>query len=90
MVLLLVAYDVNTKKKEGQSRLRKVAKTCERYGMRVQNSVFECNVDPQQRYELETKLKDIIKETEDSILFYDLGNNYTRRIEIHGHNPHIL
>ena len=87
MVLLLVAYDVNTQTKEGESRLRKVAKTCEAYGMRVQNSLFECDVDPKQRYELEFKLKKIIEETEDSLLIYDLGNNYTRRIQVHGHNP---
>ena len=40
-MLLVVTYDVDTTNKEGEHRLRKVAQLCERYGMRVQNSVFE-------------------------------------------------
>ena len=42
---LLVTYDVNTTTPEGRRRLRKVAKLCEGYGLRVQKSVFEvvCN-----------------------------------------------
>jgi len=47
-MLLLVTYDVNTQDTAGRSRLRKVAKTCVNYGQRVQNSVFECNVDAAQ------------------------------------------
>ena len=44
-VLLVVTYDVDTTNKEGEHRLRKVAQLCERYGMRVQNSVFEVLLD---------------------------------------------
>lgn len=44
-MLMLVTYDVNTSSSAGQKRLRKVAKLCERYGLRVQNSVFELLVD---------------------------------------------
>lgn len=40
-MMLVVTYDVDTSDTAGQKRLRKVAKICERYGMRVQNSVFE-------------------------------------------------
>lgn len=46
MTLILVAYDVNTETPAGRRRLRRIAKICCDYGQRVQNSVFECWVDP--------------------------------------------
>ena len=45
---LLITYDVETITKEGQKRLRLVAKACKDFGQRVQNSVFECDVDESQ------------------------------------------
>src|SRR6266571_2180227 len=45
MMLVVVAYDVNTESAEGRRRLRRVAKICKDNGQRVQNSVFECWVD---------------------------------------------
>jgi len=47
-MMVLVTYDVRTDTASGQKRLRKVAKICENFGQRVQNSVFECLVDPAQ------------------------------------------
>ena len=47
-MMVLVAYDVNTETPAAQKRLRHVAKLCENRGQRVQNSVFECLVDPAQ------------------------------------------
>lgn len=47
-MLVLVTYDVNTQDKAGRKRLRRVAKKCVDYGIRVQNSVFECVVDAAQ------------------------------------------
>ena len=44
-MLVLITYDVNTETPAGRNRLRKVAKQCTNYGQRVQNSVFECNLD---------------------------------------------
>ena len=44
-MLVLVTYDVNTEDDAGKARLRRVAKQCVNYGVRVQNSVFECIVD---------------------------------------------
>ena len=44
-MLVLITYDVNTETAEGRRRLRKVAKQCVNYGQRVQNSVFECQMD---------------------------------------------
>lgn len=79
-MLVLVTYDVVTKTAAGQKRLRKVAKTCENYGLRVQNSVFECIVDATQFKQLQLALQAIIDEKEDSLRFYQLGNNYKSKV----------
>lgn len=71
--MVLVAYDVNTETPEGQSRLRHVAKVCENRGQRVQNSVFECLVDPAQWVELKRRLIDTVNPEKDSLRFYYLG-----------------
>lgn len=80
-MLILITYDVSTTSSIGQSRLRRVAKVCQNYGQRVQNSVFECVVDATQFAELKIKLKSIINEKEDSLRFYQLGNNHKNKVE---------
>ena len=80
-MMVLVAYDVNTETAEARRRLRHVAKTCENRGQRVQNSVFECLVDPAQWTELRQKLIDKIDPEKDSLRFYFLGKNWKRRVE---------
>ena len=69
-MLVLVTYDVNTEDREGRKRLRRVAKQCVNYGVRVQNSVFECIVDAAQLRMLKKKLSDEIDEEKDSLRFY--------------------
>lgn len=88
-MLVLVSYDVSTIDQAGKRRLRRVAKTCQDFGIRVQNSVFECNVDPAQWILLKSRLLDIYDATTDSLRFYFLGTNYKRRIEHHGAKPAI-
>lgn len=78
---MLVTYDVNTGTKSGQKRLRKVAKKCEDYGVRVQNSVFECVVDQAQFFQLKNELTEIIDKKTDSLRFYQLGNKYKTKVE---------
>lgn len=85
--MVLVTYDVNTMSKEGIRRLRHVAKTCENWGQRVQNSVFECLVDPAQWAALRQRLIDTIKPGEDSLRFYFLGKNWKSRVEHVGAKP---
>lgn len=82
--MVLVSYDVSTIDNRGRSRLRRVAKACLNYGQRVQNSVFECNVDPAQWIALKNNLLDLCKEDEDSLRFYHLGSNWRRRVEHYG------
>lgn len=88
-MLLLITYDVNTETSEGKSRLRKVAKQCINYGIRVQNSVFECVVDAAQARELKFKLTKLIDIEKDSLRFYNLGDKYSNRVEHYGAKPTI-
>ena len=83
-MLVLITYDVNTEGTDGKRRLRRVAKQCVNYGQRVQNSVFECLLDPAQHKMLQSKLLSIIDEEKDSLRFYYLGNAYKRKIEHFG------
>ena len=80
-MLVLITYDVNTETVSGKKRLRKVAKQCENYGSRVQNSVFECILDQAQSVVLKQSLIDIIDENVDSLRFYYLGNKYQTKVE---------
>lgn len=80
-MLVLITYDVNTETVSGKKRLRKVAKQCENYGRRVQNSVFECILDQAQSVVLKQRLIDIIDENVDSLRFYYLGNKYQTKVE---------
>lgn len=83
-MVVLVTYDVSTVDARGRRRLRRVAKVCEDYGQRVQNSVFECLVDPADWTVLKSKLLKLYEPTEDSLRFYYLGRNWRRRVEHHG------
>lgn len=83
-MMVLVSYDVSTVDVKGKSRLRKVAKECQNYGQRVQNSVFEIDVDYGTFLKIKDKLLKLIDESHDSIRFYYLGNNWHRRIEHYG------
>lgn len=80
-MLVLITYDVNVTNEGGKSRLRKVAKQCVNYGQRVQNSVFECLLDPTQFSELKHRLEKIIDSETDSLRFYMLGKNWKNRVE---------
>lgn len=83
-MLVLITYDVCVTTPEGIRRLRHIAKHCLDYGMRVQNSVFECDVDPAQFTQLKDKLLTSYNESEDSLRFYFLGKNGRNRVEHHG------
>lgn len=83
-MMVLISYDVSTMDKSGKSRLRKVAKECQNYGQRVQNSVFEVDVDYGTFLKVKDKLLKIIDQDYDSLRFYYLGNNWQRKVEHFG------
>jgi CRISPR-associated protein Cas2 len=87
MMMVVVAYDVNTEDEGGRRRLRRVAKMCESHGRRVQNSVFECYLDPARWTKLRVALVDEINEEDDSLRFYFLGDNWKGRVEHIGAKP---
>jgi len=86
-MLVLVSYDVAVSSEGGKKRLRRVAKSCQNYGQRVQFSVFECVVDPAQWIKLKANLESIIEKDTDSLRYYFLGSNYKHKIEHIGAKP---
>lgn len=86
---MLVTYDVNVETPAGRRRLRRVARACLDHGQRVQNSVFECEVEPAQWRMLRARLLAEIDPERDSLRFYRLGADGRRRIEHAGAKPVI-
>ena len=86
-MLILVTYDVSIISEGGQRRLRRIAKTCLDYGVRVQNSVFECEVDQAQFVVLKNTLMEIYNPEKDSLRFYFLGNKGRQKVEHIGAKP---
>ena len=88
-MFVLVSYDVSTTTAGGRRRLRRVAKTLLDFGQRVQNSVFECEVDLAAWTRLKLRLLDEIDPAEDSLRFYHLGPNWRSHVEHHGAKPSV-
>lgn len=88
-MFVLVTYDVSTMEKSGQRRLQRVAKKCLNYGQRVQKSVFECILTPEQFLEMRHELVGLIDKETDSLRFYQLGREWRERVEHVGANPTI-
>lgn len=88
-MLMLVSYDVSTEDAAGRRRLRRIAKVCEDWGIRVQNSVFECSVDWTQWLALKAKLEEICDPDVDSLRYYNLGNNYQGKVVHYGAKPTV-
>ncbi len=80
-MMVLISYDVNTMDKAGRTRLRKVAKECQNHAQRVQNSVFEADLDYSAFLKLKDRLVKLIDPGKDSLRFYYLGNNWKKRVE---------
>ena len=85
--MILVTYDVSTANAAGKKRLRQVARCCMAHGTRVQNSVFECSITPDVYVYFQEELKHIIDEKTDSLRFYHLGNDYSKKIVHLGAKP---
>lgn len=83
-MFILITYDVNTTTAQGRKRLRKVSKECVNYGQRVQNSVYECEIDNAKWLKVKHSLLSIIDEENDSIRFYYFGDRNKSRFEHYG------
>ena len=86
-MLMLITYDISLQDPEGASRLRRVAQYCLDYGVRVQYSVFECDIAPDQWVKLKAKLLATYNPAPDSLRFYHLGSKWRRKVEHHGAKP---
>lgn len=86
-MMVLITYDVSHEDDGGPRRLRKLAATCLDYGIRVQYSVFECDITYAQWVELKARLLDIYNPDVDSFRFYKLGKGWKNRVEHHGAKP---
>ena len=81
---VLVTYDLSTEKKAGRRRLRQVAQVCENYGQRVQQSVFECQINKAQYEQLTADLTAIINEEKDSLRLYRLAQPTEKSVQCWG------
>ncbi len=86
-MLVVITYDVNTENNAGKKRLRKVAKECVNYGQRVQNSVFECQLDSAQLRKVEAILENLIDKEKDSLRYYIIGSAYEKKVKHVGVKP---
>ena len=88
-MLMLITYDISLDDADGVKRLRHIAEHCKDYGVRVQYSVFECDIDPNQWVVLRQKLLDTYNSETDSLRFYHLGSKWRGKVEHHGAKPSI-
>ena len=64
----IVSYDISDPK-----RLRATFQICRGYGDHLQLSVFRCELNRRERIELRDRLREVIHQREDQVLFVDLG-----------------
>ena len=86
-MFVVITYDVNTEDTGGRKRLRQVARQCVNYGQRVQNSVFECQMDSAKLRQVEAILTGLIDKEKDSLRFYVIGSSYEGKVKHIGAKP---
>lgn len=67
---VILVYDINLEDKEGQKVLRNVFKTCKKYLVHIQNSVFEGELLESQAIKLKEELDRYIRESKDSVILF--------------------
>ncbi len=80
-MLVLVVYDISTMDRAGVYRGKRVSKICLNWGNRVQNSVFECELNAEEYRRFKAELNGVINPDKDMLCFYLLGDRYDNRIE---------
>ena len=76
--LYIVAYDISDAK-----RWRRIFKILHGYGDWMQLSVFQCRLSKTKRAELESRLREVVKNGQDHLMIIDIGpaKNIKLRIE---------
>ncbi len=67
---ILLTYDIADTEGAGAVRLRRLARVCEKYGERVQLSVFECRLSPARFERMLGEVRDAIDKHQDSVIVY--------------------
>lgn len=70
----ILVYDINLEDKKGQKVLRNVYKTCKKYLVHIQNSVFEGELLESQLMKLKAELKKYIRNDKDSVIVFKSRN----------------
>ena len=87
----LVTYDIADTAGEGSQRLRRVARICEKYGERVQFSVFECTQPPSRLTRMIGEIQDVMDRDVDSLIVYRFnGGIDDARLHFGRTQPHQL
>ncbi len=79
---IVVAYDISDDK-----RRNKIAKILEKYGLRCNESVFECVLTDSNIAKLKSKLENFVHDKEDSLLLYYLCKPCVLKRENIGYRP---
>lgn len=74
-MLRIVAYDIASAR-----RLRTVAMICLDYGIRIEKSVFECDLDSGQFDRLLERLREAVNRNEDCIIVYSICKQCEERV----------
>ena len=74
---ILITYDIADTDGEGASRLRRIAQICEKYGQRVQFSVFECRLSSTRLARMMAEVQDVVDRHVDSVIVY----RFTGRVD---------
>ncbi|MGH7295008.1 MAG: CRISPR-associated endonuclease Cas2 [Polyangiaceae bacterium] len=81
---VIVSYDVETVTKEGRGRLRRIARVCKSFGVRVQLSVFECSVGPRELVTLRARLLATVDTRKDSLRIWFVSEDDAQKTEHYG------
>ncbi len=73
-MIYFISYDISD-----QKRLQKVAKILENFGIRIQFSFFECEMQREQLDDLKHRVLEIMNKKEDSFLIYPLCEDCTAK-----------
>lgn len=83
-MLRIIAYDITSPK-----RLRRVALICLDYGIRIEKSVFECDLRTDQFEEFWEKLKSTVNRDVDSLVCYPICAACERNVITYGRPRHL-
>jgi CRISPR-associated protein Cas2 len=81
---MIVAYDIANPR-----RLVRVAKVIKDYGLRVQKSVFEVNLDEKRFAEMKRRVEEVINEDEDGVKYFPLCEKCAGTVEVIGQGVFI-